>query len=118
MDLVRDLLDKQLVDRRGQAVGRIDGIVMTIDGEAQPRIAFVETGSVTQARRLHRCFARWVERAARRWGKMRPNPLRIPWTALTREERQVRVNADAASIPSLAWERWLRDRVIGRIPGA
>jgi len=118
MDLVRDLLDKQLLDRRGKPIGRVDGIVMTVDASAQPRVAYVEVGSVTQARRCHAQAGRWAERLARRWGKMRPNPYRIAWSALSRDGRDFRVDADAATVPTLAWERWLREHVIGRIPGA
>ena len=118
MDLVRDCLDKQLIAGKKKPVGRIDGIVMVIDGHHQPRIAAVEVGSVTQARRLHRALGRWMARLAGRWGKMRPNPYRIPWAALTPEDNDFRVDADIRDIPTLAWERWLRDRVIGRIPGA
>jgi hypothetical protein len=118
MDLVRDLLDKQILDRRGKPIGRVDGIIMTVRGRAQPRVAYVAVGSVTQAHRLHVRLGRWVERIARRWGKMRPNPYRIVWTALSRDGGDFRVDVDAATVPTLAWERWLREHVIGRIPGA
>ena len=49
---------------------------------------------------------------------MRPNPYRIEWSALTFDGRDYRVDADAASIPTLVWERWLRDHVVSRMPGA
>ena len=56
MDLVRDDLDKQLGDRQGKPIGRIDGIVMEIEEGRQPRVVAVEVGSVAQARRLGRAF--------------------------------------------------------------
>ena len=118
MDLVRDVLDKQLTDRHGKAIGRIDGIVMRIDGRQQPRVTHIEAGAVTQAHRLHSRIGLWTERIAQRWGKMRPNPYRVVWSALSFKDRDVRADVDAATVPTLAWERWLRTHVIDRIPGA
>ena len=118
MYLARDCLDNRLLDRHGKPVGHIDGIVMTIEGESQPRITAVELGSVVQARRVSARVGRWVERLSQRWGKMRPNPYRVPWSALERGDHDYRIDADAADVPTLAWEHWLRKHVIGRIPGA
>ena len=76
MNLVRDCLDKQLRDREGRKMGRVDGLVMELDGEAQPRVTFIEVGAVAQAARLHPRLGRWVAALARRWGRaergMRP----------------------------------------------
>ena len=118
MDLVRDCLDKQLVDRIGRPIGRIDGIVMTIDGDAQPRVTAIEIGSVTLARRVHAVAGRWMEKLVRRWGKVRPNPYPVPWSAIAPHDGKYRADVDAASIPTLEWERWLAKRVLARIPGA
>jgi hypothetical protein len=118
MDLVRDVLDKALGDRRGQPIGRIDGIVMQIDGDAQPRIVAIEVGSVVQARRLGPRFGRWMERLAQRWGRMKPNPYRVEWSALQPHDGGFRVDTLASTVETRAWERWLREHVIDRIPGA
>jgi hypothetical protein len=117
MNLVRDCLDNRLLDRSGHPLGHIDGIVMTIEGDRQPRITAIEVGSVAQARRLGPRIGRWVERLSTRWGRMRPNPYRIAWSALTFGPHDVRVDVAAADMPVLAWERWLRKHVISRIPG-
>ena len=117
MDLVRDCLDKQLADRHGRPVGRIDGIVLSIEDGAQPRVVAVEVGSVAQARRLGPRWGRWAERLALRWGKMGGNPCRFAWPALTRHGNQYRLDRNASEVPTLAWERWVRTHVIDRIPG-
>jgi hypothetical protein len=118
MDLVRDVLDKQLGDRRGAPIGRIDGIVMHADGDAQPRIVAIEVGSVTQARRLGPRFGRWMERFAQRWGRMNPNPYRFDWSGVAPDDRAFRVDVLASQVETRAWERWLREHLIDRIPGA
>lgn len=118
MDLARDCLDKQLIDLNGRHMGRVDGIVIEIEGDAQPRVAFIETGVVTQAARLHPAFGRWAARLARRWGKAVGDPYRIPWSEITATGVNVTAGVEAEKTPAFAWERWLRAKIVGRIPGA
>ena len=62
MDLIRDVLDNQIVDREGRNMGRVDGIV----GELRPgqpvRVACIELGPPTLAGRLHPRLGEWVEK--------------------------------------------------------
>lgn len=118
MDLVRDCLDKQLVDRTGRHMGRVDGIVFEIEGDSQPRVTFVEVGVVTQASRLHPRLGRFAARLARRWGKAAGDPSRVPWAKITVTGVNVTAGVEAEDSPALAWERWLRAKIVGRIPGA
>jgi hypothetical protein len=118
MDLVRDCLDKQLVDHVGKPIGRVDGIVITIDGDDQPRVSAVEVGSVALARRVHEAAGRWMERVAARWGKMQPNPYRLAWSGIEEHHGKYRADVAAGSVPTLEWERWLAKRVLTRIPGS
>lgn len=118
MDLVRDFLDKRLVDREGVPIGRIDGIVIELRGNRPPRVVAAEIGSVTLARRIHPALGRWVAKLSARFGKLTPNPYRIEWAKLHRQENDFRIAVDAEKFPPWAWERWLRDRVVCRIPGA
>jgi hypothetical protein len=118
MELIRDCLDKQLVDRHGQKMGRVDGLVMEFGAGAQPRIAFVEVGAVTQYRRISARLGRFAAALARRWGREHPDPYRIPWARVVPSGNEVVVDVEAEETPARAWERWLRARIIGRIPGA
>jgi sporulation protein YlmC with PRC-barrel domain len=118
MELVRDCLDKQLVDRTGHKMGRVDGLIMELTEGAQPRITFVEVGAVTQAARLNRRLGAWMATLARKWGRGEGDPYRIPWAQVVPTGNEVTVGVEAEKTPALAWERWLRAHVIGRIPGA
>lgn len=118
MFLVRDMLDKQLVDRGGKPLGRIDGIVIRTEPGARPRVYAAELGPLVNARRLHPRIGRWVAAIARRLGQRRPRPYRIPWAKLTRRENDVKADVTAERTRAYSWERWLRAHVIGRIPGA
>lgn len=116
--LVRDCLDNRLLDVNGEPCGHIDGIVLSVPEGAQPRVVAIEVGSVVQARRIGPRYDRFVRRLTKRWGRMRPNPFRIPWRALTPGAHDFRVDLKAEDTPLRAWERWLRERVVRRVPGA
>ena len=118
MDLVRECLDKQLVDRHGQNMGRVDGLVLELEKGKPPRVAYVEQGASTLARRLHPSLARIVQRLSRWWGVCPADPSRIPYEKVVAAEIEVIVGAEAEDTPALAWELWLRKKVVSRIPGA
>ena len=118
MEVARDLLDQQLLDRRRRRVGKIDGLVLEIEDGSPPRVIALEVGAMTLGRRLPGAIGKWMIRAARRFGLYGGQPYRIPWGAVSRWGIDVELDLDAADTPLLAWERWLRDRFIGRIPGA
>ena len=117
MRLVQSCLDKQLIDRRGRKIGRVDGIVLSVSRGARPRVAWIEVGAVTRARRLHPRIARWVAAWSRRWGAAREEPYRIPFERVTVKGIEALAALDADDTPALAWERRLR-RLVRRIPGA
>lgn len=114
MDVIRDVLDNQIVDRNQNKMGKVDGIVLEIGDDGPPRLAFLEVGSATLARRLNRRLGDWLAARTRRWG----TPFRIPWSQVRDVGIDVEVDLDADETPALALERRLRERVVGRIPGA
>ena len=60
MNLVRDILDKRVVDRNGREVGRVDRIILEVRDDAAPRVAHVEIGPAALASRVRPAFGRWV----------------------------------------------------------
>ena len=117
INLVRDVLDKQLVDRRREKMGKVDGIVLELEDARPPRVAAVEVGPATLARRLHPRLARWAESISRRWLGGSGGAYRIPWEKLSGHGVELRVELYGDETPALAWERWLREHVVSRIPG-
>jgi sporulation protein YlmC with PRC-barrel domain len=116
VNLTRDILDQQVVDRRGQRLGKVDGVILELREGAPPRIAAIEIGPVTLVRRMHPRLAGWLERWLRRHGPRSDGTLRIPWSRVMAIGVDVRVDLIADGTPARAWEEWLRDRVIRRIP--
>jgi hypothetical protein len=118
MDLIRDVLDKQLVDRHQQPMGKVDGIVVEFGDEGPPRVAYIELGVLTQARRLHPRLEKWMARLLKRLGTDSDESFRLPWSKVIPTGNDLTVSVEAEETPALALELWLRKRVIGRIPGA
>ena len=119
MELIRDLLDKQVVDRRKTKIGKVDGIVMQVRPGRQPRIIFIELGAISLARRLGRPIERLVVRVwARLGGEKSFEPHRIAWSKVRDVGVDVDVDIDVRDTRIFAWQDWLRDKIIRYIPGA
>jgi sporulation protein YlmC with PRC-barrel domain len=118
VDVIRDVLDKPLLDANGHPVGRVDGIVASWRPGEMPRLAYLEVSGTTLARRVHPRLGLVAGRLARRLSPGGGQAWRIPWSAVRSVATAIHLSVDGKASPALAWERWLADRVIGRIPGA
>jgi len=117
MNVIRDVLDKQIVDQKGKKIGRVDGVIIEVEKGKQPRIGAIELGFVTQCYRLHPWIGRIVERWERPWLTGEPK-YRITWDKVVPTGNNVTADVDPQSCQALAWERWLRRHVVEKIPGA
>ena len=116
--LVRDLLDNQLVDRDKVNLGKIDGIVIHVAQGKQPRVTHLESGALILARRLGPRWERIVAFMTRHFG-VRKNPVyRVPWSKVTKTGIDVYIDIDGTKSDAFAWEHWLNDHLIGRLPFA
>jgi len=110
VNVIRDVLDHQLVDRNQFKMGRVDGIVIELRDGQPPMLAYIEVGMPTLARRLHPRLD-WVAALGSKWGARQGNAFRIPWSQV-RDLRidgiDVEVDLEAETTPALAWEQWLR----------
>jgi sporulation protein YlmC with PRC-barrel domain len=112
------LLDQQVIDRKGELMGKVDGIILQLREGAAPRVCQIMIGGGTAARRLHPGWAAWLLRWRRRWGPKGDESVSVPWSKVLKIGIDVQVDLDAERTSALAWEHWVRDRIIGRIPGA
>jgi sporulation protein YlmC with PRC-barrel domain len=116
MDLGRQVLDQQLVDRSELNMGKVDGLVLELRDGALPRVSAIVTGGHLLAHRLHPWIERWARRVTRGWGPKENDPIRIPWSRVMKIGVDVKV--DVAADQAMPWEHWIRDRIIRRIPVA
>ena len=118
MELVRDVLDKQIHDGEDCKIGKVDGIVVVLRKGRAPRVTALELGIVTLAYRLHRGLGEWVARFERKLGITKSEPVRILFEHVVKTGIDINVSIDGKRAGALKWEDWLRTHVIGRIPGS
>jgi sporulation protein YlmC with PRC-barrel domain len=118
MHLGQAVLDQQVIDRKGELMGKVDGIILEVRQGNPPRVARLVIGGGTAARRVHPGFAAWLLSWRRRWGPKDDQPLEVPWSKVLKIGMDVKLDLDAERTPALAWEHWVRDHIIGRLPGA
>jgi len=118
MDLVRDVLDKQLLDRERKKMNKVDGIILEIGTDQPPRLAYLEVSGLTLAQRLHPRLGRWVAAWRGKKNVTQNEVFRIPWSQVRDVGVDIEVDVDAEQTPVLAWERWLQQKIISRIPGS
>lgn len=117
MDLVRDLLDKLVVDRHGRPLGRVDSIVFEMRDDGAPLVAAIEIGLVTIARRLHPALGRWARACENAIGIAADRPVRIPFSKITDFSGDVKLDVTASELATLALEHKAR-AIVSAIPGA
>jgi hypothetical protein len=113
----RDVLDKQLIDRSDEPMGRVDSVMMELRDGEPPRLTEFHLGFVPLARRFGRraeSLMRWVHR---RWSVRRSADFSIPCSEILDINRHhIKVNLDARPSVALDWERWMRRNIIDRLP--
>jgi sporulation protein YlmC with PRC-barrel domain len=118
MDLVRDVLDKQLLDRDGRKLGKVDGIVLELRDDGPPRVAFIENGLTVLMHRLLGMAGDFVALIERRLGVRDGEPVRIAMSRVVEVGIDVRLDLTASETEALAWEEWIGKKIIRRIPGS
>jgi hypothetical protein len=118
MDLIRQVLDSQVVDRREEKMGKVDGIVLEMREDGPPRVAFLEIGAAALAHRFSPLLGRWMEALAQHLGLGDGEPLRVPPAKVLAFDVDVKVDCDAHETSARAWERWAATHVVDKIPGS
>lgn len=117
MDLIRDVLDKKLVDREDCNMGRASGLIMQLGENTQPHITHILIGGPTLWMRIHPALGRISEKLSRLWGPKRKEPIRIPWSRVETVGRDIKLDVEAKDTGALDWEIWVARHFIERIPG-
>jgi sporulation protein YlmC with PRC-barrel domain len=115
MDLVRDLLDKLVVDRHGRELGRVDRVVLDVDGRSA-RVVAIEVGPSALAARLSPALGSLVEGIEHALALEQPRPMRIPLSDVLSIGDHVKADVAFGETPASGIERRLR-RLVRAIPG-
>ena len=118
MKLVRDVLDKELLDSEEEPMGRVDGLVMHAGKGSQPRVTHITVGGTVPWDRVHPALGRLAKRVAQWWGPRRLEQVRIPWSHVETVGRDIKLDVEAKDTGAIAWEIWIARHIIERIPGS
>ncbi|HVW43232.1 MAG TPA: hypothetical protein VHC18_17970 [Amycolatopsis sp.] len=115
------LWDRQIYDRDGVEVGKVDDIEVTIpDDGGAPTLTALLCGPTALGPRLGGRFGAWWTAIGQR---LRPGdelyPVRVTADMIvTFDRHEVRLNVTAAELPTNRLRAWTRQYIIGRIPGS
>lgn len=114
------LLDRQIIDRHGHLAGKVDDLELTLDGagDGPPTITAILTGPAAWAPRAGGIGRSLLSLLTVLRGPDRSGPTRIPFSAVKRLDDHVELVLAADELDNHEAEAWVRDHVIGHIPGA
>ena len=116
--LAHDVLDAQLVDRVQEKIGRVDAVLLELHDGEPPRVATIVIGSAARAERV----GPWFVALRRAWraivGRREERTSRIPFDKVRRIGDTIELDVEERSLESEHLERWLKEHVVCRIPGA
>lgn len=120
LDVLLDLLDRQLVDSDGRLAGKVDDLELTVsDDGSPPVVTAILCGPQALGPRLGGRLGAWTVAIARRLHPdADPHPARIDFSRVTDIGTAVVLSMPAATLANQRLESWVRQHLIGRIPGA
>lgn len=114
--LVHDVLDAQVIDRKQQKMGRVDGLVLELREGEPPRVCELLIGGSVLAERIGGWMVALV-RAGSRLFRIEPEVTRIPFEQVRVIGPCLELDLEAQSTNALRTELWLDEHVVCRIPG-
>ena len=117
MQLIRDLLDKGVIDRHGREMGRVDRVVVEHGDGSPPRVVAIEIGPSALAERLGRSLGRWIMGLLHGLDMDEGQPLRVHVNQILAVTDRVKVDLAFGETAAARLEHQLRG-LVTRIPGA
>jgi hypothetical protein len=120
LDLVVHLLDRQVVDPDQRMVCNVDDLELTEpDDGGPPYVTAILAGPAALAPRFGGLLGRWVLAVQRRLHPAEaPEPARIDFGVVDEVGALVRISRHREELWVNAFEAWVRDNAIAKIPGA
>jgi sporulation protein YlmC with PRC-barrel domain len=112
MDLVRDVLDTQVVDRNGRAMGRVDGIALEHRDGKPPRVSALLVGPSALGERLSPRLGLWVRAIEQAFGIDQGRPARFSFKQILDLGRVIKIDLAISDTAIGVVEQWLRKWII------
>ena len=117
IELIHDVLDKEVVDRHGREMGRADSIVIALRPNQPPQVTAIEIGPAVLAYRVRPILGRLMSAAEHVLNIDEGRPLRIPFDDILSIQNHVKVDRAFGETVAAALEQRLRNWV-GALPGS
>jgi len=116
LHVVRDVLDKAVVDRDGRPMGRADSVTIVVPSDGPPRLESVVIGSMMLAHRAAPRLARWA--VLERWLPVVSGPpVAVPFDRIECRGLGLKADVQAGETAAMNLEQRLQ-RWLARIPGS
>jgi sporulation protein YlmC with PRC-barrel domain len=116
----RELLDHQIVDSDGMLAGKVDDLELDEGTKTKgPAVVAILSGPGALSGQFGKRLGPWLESVQRRLHPDGdPGPARIGFGVVKRVKEHVTLSVPREELESTLAERWSRDVVIDKIPGA
>jgi hypothetical protein len=119
IDAGLSLLDRQIIDVDERFAGNVDDLELTVLDEGAPYVTAILAGPGSLSRRIGGRLGSWIESVhARLHPSSDPVPASISWGVVTEVGSAVRLSVPRSALEVDLFESWVREHVIGRIPGS
>ena len=114
-----ELLDRQIVDPDGMMAGKVDDLKLELheDG-ASPVVTEILAGPGALSRRLGGRSGEWIASVHARLQGGSRDPASISFAVVARIDDHVTLIVSREDVATFAFERWVRDNVIAKLPGS
>jgi len=116
LDVHLHLLDRQVVDREGRLVCKVDDLELERGADGALYVAAVLVGPRAWAPRIGGRLGVWFSSVAERLARREMK--RIDFALVEDIGSSIKLSADRAALDAEPLETWVRDHVISRLPGS
>lgn len=120
MDLALNLLDRHIVDNDGQPAGNVDDLEFEWPdgGAGPPFVGALLSGPGALSQRLGGRLGKWISSVHVRLNEGDPQPARVSMGVVKRIGVKVELSLPASQLETWELQKWVRDKIILKIPGA
>jgi len=116
LDLHLHFLDRQVIDRDGQFVCKVDDLELEEDESGNVFVSGIVVGPRALGPRVGGRLGRWITAIAER---IATEPVRvISFSQVADIGEEIKIGATRAQLDTDPLERWVEQHVISRIPGS
>ncbi len=110
------LLDRQVVDREGRLICKVDDLELTPADAGRPHVTAILVGPRAVGPRLRDRLGRWVTSIA---GRVADGDIpRIDFVHVAKIGSSITLACDRADVDVVPLEDWVDEHMISRIPGS